>query len=123
MGAITADELRAALRSWEELRLLLLARPPNRGRDKAARKGGSLLSLLGFSPRGTAAQSQPAAPPPAPLGGAGRQPGRHVGSRTEAGPSSSSRDQRAAATAPPAESAEYRLESVTARTMSASEFF
>ena len=119
MGAITADELRGALRSWTELRLLLLARAPDRGRDRAARKGGSILSLLGFSPRSAAAQLQPAAraPPPA----LPEEPARHAASRAEVEMGTRSRGDRAVAAAPLAGSTRHG--SVAAATMSADEFF
>jgi hypothetical protein len=119
MGAITADELRGALRSWTELRLLLLARAPDRGRDRAARKGGSILSLLGFSPRSAAAQPKPAAralPPALP-----EEPARHASSRVEVEMSTRSRGERAVAAPPLAGSTRHG--SVAAATMSADEFF
>ena len=119
MGAITADELRGALRSWTELRLLLLARAPDRGRDRATRKGGSILSLLGFSPRSAAAQPKPAAraPPPA----LPEEPARHASSRVEVEMGTRSRGERAVAAAPLAGSTRHG--SVAAATMSADEFF
>jgi len=120
VGAITADELRSALRSWTELRLLLLARAPDRGRDRAARKRGSILALLGFSPRSAAAQPKPAARAPAPA--LPEEPTRHASSRVEVEMATRSRaGERSVAAAPLAGSTRHG--SVAAATMSADEFF
>ena len=115
---ISAAELRAALRSWAELRLLLMAREPARLLPKRGK--GSLSSLLGFlSAKNVPAQAAraPAAPPAAPWDDAGRRAGT-------AGASMSGTEMTSTHSAqPPAGPGQTCAGTVTAATMSAEEFF